>query len=69
LSGYSTLPATVREVKRLNCWKIIPISCRTGASSVSRRPATSKPSTVREPEDTGSSPLIRRTRVDLPAPE
>ena len=64
-----TLPATVREANRLNCWKIIPVRRRMGRTCRSGRVEMSTPSTTTVPEVTRSSPLIRRTRVLLPAPD
>ena len=68
-SGYSTLPYTVRDVNRLNCWKIMPMPRRTCCSLRSDSPTISVPSTRMEPDVAGSSALTRRTRVDFPAPE
>ena len=61
--------ATVLVENRLNCWKIMPIFCRIGRSLDSLSDDTSVPSTVTVPDVGFSKALIRRTNVDLPAPE
>ena len=68
-AGLSDIPATVRELSRLKCWKIIAIFCRAA-----RRPAASSvcrswPATTTRPLSGRSSRLITRNSVLLPAPD
>ncbi|MCP1741476.1 hypothetical protein ABIF99_006830 [Bradyrhizobium japonicum] len=68
-SGSAMLSAAVRDDSRLKCWKIIPIE---RCASRNSRPASAEISllsTITRPVVGFSSPLISRTRLDLPAPE
>ena len=58
---------TVRCGNRLNCWKTIPIRCRTAETSTPLR-VISSPSKKIRPESIGSSRLTQRSRVLLPLP-
>ena len=49
--------------------KIIPMSVRSGRIALSESWETSVPSTSTRPLVGDSNPLMRRTRVDFPAPE
>ena len=68
-SGMATLSNTVREDSRLKCWKIMPTERRSFRRSAPFSFVTSIPSTRTRPVVGFSSPLTRRTSVDLPAPE
>src|SRR5829696_6979292 len=63
-----TLSSTLRCANRLNCWKTMPTSERSRASS---RPSEGRggPSRRMVPPSIGSSRLMVRHRVDLPDPE
>ncbi len=69
VSGYATLPHTVFDVKRLNCWKTMPMPRRSFRSSRSGRAWISRPSTETVPAVGRSSAFTSRTSVLLPAPE
>src|SRR5258707_4590912 len=62
------LASAVRCGNRLYCWNTMP-TLRRSLSLSSLGALTSWPSTVIEPESIGTSALIQRSRVDLPAPD
>ena len=53
--------------KRLNCWKTMPMRCRT-AGTLTPLPVISSPSKKIRPLSTGSSRLTQRSSVLLPLP-
>src|SRR5699024_11409374 len=65
LSGYSILPAAVREVKRLNCWKIMPIFLRIPRSFDSGIFEISVPSSSTLPERSEEHTSELQSRFDL----
>ena len=67
-SGYATLPAAVRELKRLKFWKIIPMRRRWAMSASWSSPSTRRSPYQTSPESGASRRLISLTRVDFPAP-
>ena len=62
------MPYTVREAKRLKCWKIMPIFFRFSRSCRPLRAVSSLPPTITLPSVGRSSRLTHRARVDLPVP-
>ena len=67
--GSATLPNTVLDSRRLNCWKIMPTERLFLESSLSGRARRSSPSMRTSPEVGLSSTLMSLMRVLLPAPE
>ncbi len=68
-NGNATLSYTVREDKRLKCWKIIPIFLRALRKADLLSVVKSVPFTITEPDVGASSILMQRIKVDLPAPD
>ncbi|TDP41258.1 hypothetical protein DFR75_101357 [Nocardia ignorata] len=57
-TGYSTLPAAVRDRKRLNCWNTMPISRRGVRTADSGTSVIGMPEIVTVP-DVGFSTTVR----------
>ena len=62
-----TLSIAFRCGKRLNCWKTMPMRCRTPETST-RFAVISSPSRKIRPESIGSSRLTQRSSVLFPLP-